>query len=385
MAEPPVSCTAAPALFQTTCMDNLVIKVEPITAVTPAGCPLTGMPADWNVFSDGPFCSYDSEGNTCKCGKEGSFTFPMPYAPVSTNCFTTAYESLTLTDLLVSPEGDSNDTGNTCTAATKSKTTYTDGGDSTDNKFWGAATLEDAVGSDAIYFSASSCGIKGAVTDVSGTNYMQFKTTLMSSFSANTGDILTDQEMLETDIICNYELSVDGIMVAITPQLDAVDEADKIDQDEDTNEIAETEVTTAVTQNGNAYVADLKGNFPDVTLGSAMKIDFTAIGELETGYYIESCVANNEVADSKATTYKDLELVTSGCASLVKDATMTTINPTLDATSTVLSFDQFAFVDSTSTFDAPVLKFELNCVLKFGTAPTPAQCAASGLDDDDDR
>ena len=33
--------------------------------------------------------------------------------------------------------------------------------------------------------------------------------------------------MLETDIICNYELSVDGIMVAITPQLDAVDEADK--------------------------------------------------------------------------------------------------------------------------------------------------------------
>ena len=120
----------------------------------------------------------------------------------------------------------------------------------------------------------------------------------------------------------------------------------RIDQDEDTNEIAETEVTTAVTQNGNAYVADLKGNFPDVTLGSAMKIDFTAIGELETGYYIESCVANNEVADSKATTYKDLELVTSGCASLVKDATMTTINPTLDATSTVLSFDQFAFVDS---------------------------------------
>lgn len=119
----------------------------------------------------------------------------------------------------------------------------------------------------------------------------------------------------------------------------------RIDQDDDTNEIAKTEVTTAVTQNGNAYVADGDGNFPDVTLGSAMKIDFTAIGELKTGYYIESCVANNEV-DSKADTYEDLKLVTSGCASLVDDATMTTINPTLDATSTALSFDQFAFVDS---------------------------------------
>lgn len=153
------------------------------------------MPDDWDVSSDGPFCTYDSEGNTCKCGKEGSFTTPKPYASVSTNCFTNAYESLTLADLLVSPEGDSNDTGNTCTAAAKSKTAYTADGDSTDNKFWGAATLEDAVGSDAIYFSASSCGIKGAVTDVSGKDYMQFKTTLMSSFSTKTGDILTDVSM----------------------------------------------------------------------------------------------------------------------------------------------------------------------------------------------
>merc|ERR1711892_81931 len=46
------------------------------------------------------------------------------------------------------------------------------------------------------------------------------------------------------------------------------------------------------------------------------------------------------------------------------------INPQLGATSTDLSFEQFAFVDATSTFDAPVLKFELNCVLKFGTAPS---------------
>ena len=33
--------------------------------------------------------------------------------------------------------------------------------------------------------------------------------------------------MLETDIICNYEMSVNGIMVAIAPQLDAVAEENK--------------------------------------------------------------------------------------------------------------------------------------------------------------
>merc|ERR1712106_945211 len=110
--------------------------------------------------------------------------------------------------------------------------------------FWGAVDLETAVGSDAIYFSASSCGIEGGLETVSSVEYMQFKTTLMSQFTANTGDVLTQQHMLETAIICNYQTSVDGISVAISPQLDAVEEANKIDQDEDTNEIDEDEVTT---------------------------------------------------------------------------------------------------------------------------------------------
>jgi len=280
------------------------------------------------------------------------------------NCFTNAYADLTLADLIVSPEGEDNDTGKTCTAATKSKADLTADGDSTTNKFWGAATLEDAVGTDAIYFSASSCGIEGAVTDVSGTDYMQFKTTLMSSFDASAGEVLTQQEMLETDIICNYELSVDGIMVAIDPKLDAVDEDDKIQQDNDTNEIAETEVSTTITVDGSAYT-----DGDDVTLGSSMKIDFDSIGELTSGYYIDSCVADNEVSDPTAEAYKKQALVTDGCALTSTDMPLSTINPTLDATSTALTFEQFAFVDATSTFDAPVLKFELNCVLKFGTAP----------------
>ena len=63
--------------------------------------------------------------------------------------------------------------------------------ESTENFFWGSENLDVAVEETAIYFSASSCGIEGAVTPVEGVEYMQFKTTLMSEFSANTGEVLT--------------------------------------------------------------------------------------------------------------------------------------------------------------------------------------------------
>jgi len=311
-----VTCNVAPGLFTTTCMDNLVIKLEPYT------------------------------------GTDG-------------NCFTKAYPDLTLADLIVSPEGDSNDTGKTCVAAEKSMADLKKAGTSTTDKFWGAVDLETAVGSDAIYFSASSCGIEGGLETVSSVEYMQFKTTLMSQFTANAGDVLTQQHMLETAIICNYQTSVDGISVAINPQLDAVEEANKIDQDEDTNEIDEDEVTTVTKVDTKVYVPGA-----DVTLGSAINIDFSSIGELTSGYYIDSCVADNEY-DSGNGAYKSLNLVTNGCAAATSSAaSMATIKPVLGSSSTDLSFDQFAFVDASSTFDAPVLKFELNCVLKFGTAPT---------------
>ena len=110
-------------------------------------------------------------------------------AGVSTNCFTKAYADLTLADLIVSPEGNDNDDGKTCDAADKPKADYTD--NESDNKFWGAATLDTGVTTNAIYFSASSCGIEGAVTEVDNEEYMQFKTTVMSKFDAETGAVLT--------------------------------------------------------------------------------------------------------------------------------------------------------------------------------------------------
>merc|ERR1711935_361144 len=309
---------AAGSLFKTTCMDNLVIKLEPIIA--------------------------NDNGAT-------------------TNCFTNAYADLTLADLIVSPEGKDNDAGKTCKAAEKSKADFL-ASESTENKFWGSKELDTAVEETAIYFSASSCGIEGAVTMVDSAEYMQFKTTLMSEFSANTGEVLTQQHMLETDIICNYEMSVNGIMVAIAPQLDAVAEENKIDQDEDTNEIAESQVETEITINEEIYITG-----DDVTLGASLKIDFTSIGELESGYFIDSCVADNEL-DEGNDLYKSLNLVNNGCAE-----TVDSINPKLGVTSSDLAFEQFAFVDASSTFETPVLKFELNCVLKFGTAPACDQAA----------
>merc|ERR1712106_846528 len=137
-----------------------------------------------------------------------------------------------------------------------------------------------------------------------------------------------------------------------------------------TNEIAESQVETEITINEEIYITG-----DDVTLGASLKIDFTSIGELESGYFIDSCVASNELdnilADGTVNVlYKSLNLVNNGCAE-----TVDSINPKLGVTSSDLAFEQFAFVDASSTFETPVLKFELNCVLKFGTAPTCDQAA----------
>lgn len=316
----PTNCAAATSLFEVTCMDNLVIQLKPVVA-------------------------QDNQ-----------------------NCFTNAYAGLSLTDLKISPEGETG--GETvCTAAEQTKTWY--GGQSppvaTDTFFWGASDLETPVGTSGIWFSASSCGISPGVQTVQtgGTpkQYMQFSTTIMSTFDDTPNTVLTQQEMLETAVVCNYELTVDGIAVAIDTELDAVEDENKIDQDEDTNDIDAAQVGKTIKVNNAAYVAS-----SDVTLGSGVEITFDSIGELTTGFYIDSCVADNELTFG-ATGYKSLALITNSCAASTSgDATMTSINPVTDGT--VFSFNQFAFVDSSSTFDTPVLSFELNCVLKFGTKPS---------------
>ena len=100
--------------------------------------------------------------------------------------------------------------------------------------------------------------------------------------------------------------------------------------------------------NNAAYVAS-----DDVTLGSAVEITFDSIGELTTGFYIDSCVADNEL-DVGATGYKSLALITDSCAASTSgDATMTSINPVTDGTE--FSFNQFAFVDSCKSFSKKIL------------------------------
>lgn len=316
----PTTCAAATSLFEVTCMDNLVIQIKPVVAQD------------------------------------------------STNCFTDAYEGLALSDLKISPVGEAS--GETvCTAAEQTKSFYAGVNPpvATDTFFWGAADLETEVGQSGIWFSASSCGISPGVETVVfegvSTQYMQFSTTIMSTFDNTANSVLTQQEMLETAVVCNYEMTVDGIAVAIDTELDAVEDANKIDQDEDTNDIDAAQVGKTIEVNNAAYVSS-----SDVTLGSLVEITFDSIGELTTGFYIDSCVADNELTFGD-TGYKSLALITNACAASTSgDATMTSINPVTDGTE--FSFNQFAFVDSSSTFDTPVLSFELNCVLKFGTRPS---------------
>ena len=112
------------------------------------------------------------------------------------NCFTEAYKSLALTDLIISPKGADN--GETvCSAAKQAKSWYPaqDPAQSSENLFWGAQTLDTAVGTDGIWFSASSCGITPGPKTVgdgpSAKEYMQFSTTIMSQFSNTPKAVLT--------------------------------------------------------------------------------------------------------------------------------------------------------------------------------------------------
>ena len=163
--------------------------------------------------------------------------------------------------------------------------------------------------------------------------------------------------------------------------------SERIKQDDDTNDIAAAQVGKTIKVNTDPYVSGSA-----VTLGSAIDINFDSIGELTNGFYIDSCTADNQLEEKIATSandptlmnnpdYKSLSLIANSCANPSTDATMTAIKPV--TTGTKFTFNQFAFVDkrkfalkttwinpcSESSFAAPKLAFELNCVLKFGNKP----------------
>merc|ERR1712003_382228 len=86
----PATCAQATSLFTVTCMDNLVINLQPVIATDTA----------------------------------------------KTNCFTNAYAGLSLSDLKISPPSN-NANEVVCKAASQTKTAMTTAGTSTANFFWG--------------------------------------------------------------------------------------------------------------------------------------------------------------------------------------------------------------------------------------------------------
>ena len=126
--------------------------------------------------------------------------------------------------------------------------------------------------------------------------------------------------------------------------------SERIKQDDDTNDIAAAQVGKTIKVDTAPYESGKA-----VTLGSAIDINFDSIGELTNGFYIDSCIADNQLEAQIATSandptlkdnpdYKKLDLITDSCAaSTAGDATMTSINPV--TTGTKFTFNQFAFVD----------------------------------------
>ena len=78
-------------------------------------------------------------------------------------------------------------------------------------------------------------------------------------------------------------------------------------------EIAAGEVKTAIKVGGSPYNLPLSDKDPapePITLGSEVSISFTNIGELDSGYYIESCTATDtDTSNDDA----EVVLITNGC------------------------------------------------------------------------
>ena len=100
----------------------------------------------------------------------------------------------------------------------------------------------------------------------------------------------------------------------------------------------------------------------------------TVSSQQKKDFHIKSCLANNEeAADSDG--YFEVELVDQGCVADSNSEPLKTIVPTLTNDEKTLNFNQFGFISKTDSGDID-LKFQLICVLSFGTAPDCTSAAS---------
>jgi len=231
------------------------------------------------------------------------------------------------------------------------------------------------------FFDAAACGTTNDLNTeddgLKNDGIVKFSAYLQSEFETDTGSVLTNTEMLETQILCQYKDSIEGIAVAINTDLDNVEADQKVTNDAEEKEIDSGEVGTSIKVNGDSYDPESDGA-EAITLGSQVVIEFTEIGELTSGYYIDSCTAKDSNEDNDNF---EVKLIESGCVKKTGD-NIASINPKIldDADKvtteggTKLQFNQFAFVNG-GTATNPALEFQLSCVLKFGKTPT---CSIEG-------
>ena len=110
-----------------------------------------------------------------------------------------------------------------------------------------------------------------------------------------------------------------------------------------------------------------------VTLGSEMQVQFNSIADLKD-FHINNCLANNEeTAGSEG--YFEVQLVDNGCVPDSSTDPLKTIVPTLTDNDKTLNFNQFGFISKFESGEVE-LKFQLICVLSFGSAPDCTSAAS---------
>ena len=104
-----------------------------------------------------------------------------------------------------------------------------------------------------------------------------------------------------------------------------------------------------------------------------MQVQFNSIADLKD-FHIKNCLANNEEA-AGSEGYFEVQLVDNGCVPDSSTDPLKTIVPILTDNEKTLNFNQFGFISKTESGEVE-LKFQLICVLSFGSAPDCTSAAS---------
>ena len=281
-------------------------------------------------------------------------------------CFAQEYPTLTLGDLIVMANTETNDidAADTCKAYS--------GTGAGKNFIYSNDALSEAVAdaSSVLFYDGKICGANAAFQ--SDSSVLLYEAKMGTYIHDDDTDILFDPAMIAVPIKCKYTQSVEGPVVALDSLV--LDDPKK----QGTNKVEQADDATIFTVTAAVSIEQADSSFEPlgegvaVMLGEKVKVTFTSSATLDI--HVASCVAQ----DDASTPTNTLALVTDDCFLQPADASdaLSFVTPTSVATApdsgiAEMTMNQFAFIDEDSETNSesnPALVFHMMCKIEIGDA-----------------